>query len=125
MNSVGVGTRVLNFLVDTILILALSIAAFKVWEFYAFFWHIRYVPFYYFFFAFIFIYYFFFESIWARTPGKWLSMTKVVKRNGGKPSLLQIFIRSLLRATVVDWISFPFFEETLHDIFSKTAVVEA
>ncbi len=126
MKPVGIGTRVLNFLVDILLIFGLSYAAYSVWEFYAYYWHIIYFPFYYFFFAIIFLYYLFFESIFRRTPGKWLTFTKVVNNTGGKPSFPQIILRSLIRLLLlIDWLAFPFLnEKALHDYLSGTEVVE-
>ncbi|MGI8951124.1 MAG: RDD family protein [Chitinophagaceae bacterium] len=124
MINVGIGTRVLNFIVDTLLIFLLSFAAFKGWQFYSYYWGIIYFPFYYFFWSIIFIYYLFFESIFKRTPGKWLSFSKVVSKNGGKPSFIQIVLRSLIRLTIIDCFFIPFLDETLHDYVSKTKVVE-
>ena len=125
MNQVGIGTRVLNFVVDTLLVFALSFAVFKGWEFYAYYWHIVYIPFYYFFWGILFLYYLIFESLFKRSPAKWITLTRVVSKNGGRPSLGQIFIRSLIRLTLVDCFFIPFIGETLHDYLSRTAVVEA
>ena len=124
MIKVGIGTRVLNFLVDTLLIFLLSFLAYKGWTFYAFYYGILFFPFYYFFFAILFIYYLVFESIFGRTPGKWLSFSKVVSKNGGKSSFIQIFLRSIVRLTIIDCFFIPFLDKTLHDYVSKTEVVE-
>ncbi len=124
MIKVGIGTRVLNFIVDTLVIFGLSYAAYKTWSFYAYYWHIVYFPFYYFFWFTLFVYYSFFESIFARTPGKWLSLSKVVGSNGKKPSFLQVLLRSLVRLTVIDCFFIPFLDKTLHDYISRTEVVE-
>ncbi len=124
MNKPGIGTRVLNFLVDTALIFGLSFAAYKFWYFYVFYYGLLFLPFYVFFWAVMFIYYLFFESIFKRTPGKWITMSKVVNKKGGKPSFLQIVIRSLIRLTIIDCFFIPFFDDTLHDYVSKTTVVE-
>lgn len=125
MNKVGIGTRVLNFLVDTFFIFLLSYAAYKGWTFYAFYYGIIYFPFYFFFFGVLFLYYLVFESIFARTPGKWLTFSKVVNKNGGKSSFIQIFLRSIVRLTIIDCFFIPFLEKTLHDYVSKTEVVES
>ncbi len=124
MNKVGIGTRVLNFLIDTALIFGLSFAAYKGWSFYVFYYEWSYIPFYTFFWLILFIYYMFFESVFKRTPGKWLSMSRVVNKKGEKPSFIQIFIRSIVRLTIIDCFFIPLFDDTLHDYMSKTTVVE-
>jgi uncharacterized RDD family membrane protein YckC len=124
MIKVGIGTRVLNFLVDTFLLFWLAYAAYKVGYFYAFYYKAYYFPFYYYFFAMQFLYYFVFESMFLRTPGKWLTLSRVVTNGGKKPSLGQIFIRSLFRVLPIDCFFLPFLEKTLHDAVSKTEVVE-
>lgn len=124
MKKVGIGTRVANFLVDTLLIFGLSYLVSMVWAFYSQYYGLYYLPFYIIFYAVLFIYYLLFELIFKRTPGKWLTMTKVVNRQGMKASFIQIFLRSLLRLTIIDCFFYPFFENTLHDHLSKTEVVE-
>ena len=83
-------------------------------------------PFYYFFWLVMVSYYILFELIFSRTPGKWLTMTKVVNANGKRPALWQMLLRSILRLTLVfDFLLIPFTDKTLHDYATKTAVVEA
>lgn len=69
-------------------------------------------------------YYIFFESIWSRTPGKFIFGTVVVNEAGGTPSFGQILGRSLSR-----FIPFEFFscfgERPWHDSLPKTRVVLA
>lgn len=124
MNKVGIGTRVLNFLVDTFLLFWLAYATYKIGRFYAFFYGAYFFPFYYHFFTMIFLYYFTFESIFKRTPGKFLSLSKVVNKNGSRPGIGQIFIRSLTRIIIIDCFFIPFLDKPLHDALSKTEVVE-
>jgi uncharacterized RDD family membrane protein YckC len=124
MNKVGIGTRVLNFLLDTFIVFWLAYAAYKAGRFYAFFYGFPFFAYAYYFFATIFVYSFFFESVFQRTPAKWLSMTKVVNRSGGRPGILQVFIRSLVRVIPVDCFFIPFLDKPLHDALSKTEVVE-
>ena len=124
MRTVGVGTRTLNFIIDTLLIFLLSYAAYEGWAFYALYWHIIYFQYYIFFWAVMFVYYLFFESIFKRSPGKWVTATKVVNQKGGRPSFIQIFVRSLVRLTLIDCFFIPFIDKTLHDYLSKTEVVE-
>lgn len=125
MNKVGTGTRVLNFLADTAVIFLISYIAAKINQWYVMYYHFHYYHFSWFFFGILFFYYLFFESIFARTPGKWLSISKVVDQNGNKPTFNAILIRSLARLILIDMFFIPFLDKTLHDYFSKTEVVEA
>jgi uncharacterized RDD family membrane protein YckC len=72
----------------------------------------------------LFVYYLVLEGLFARTPGKWFSNTKVVNKKGRRPSFGSIFIRSLARLTVIDMFFIPFIDKTLHDYLSNTDVVE-
>lgn len=120
----GVGTRALNFFVDVIIVLLLSVAAFKTYKWYVFYYKMPYYNFGWFFFGCLFLYYFILESIFSKTPGKWVTQTKVVNQNGFKPSLIQFFVRSLTRIVIIDMLWIPFIDKTLHDYLSKTEVVE-
>ena len=124
MRKTGVGTRVINFIVDTFIIFWISYGISAWWDFHVMYWSYTSIPFYTFFFAMIFIYYTIFESIFRRTPGKWLSLSKVVNKYGGKPAFWQILIRSLIRITIIDCFFIPFLDKPLHDYLSKTEVVE-
>lgn len=127
MRIVGIGTRVLGFLVDSFMVCAITYGIDRGWDFYVFYYHIFYISLYSFLALVSFFYYLFFEAIWKRTPGKWLALTKVVNQQGAKPSFLQIFVRSLVRVLgviIVDIIFFTFIHKTLHDYFSRTEVVE-
>lgn len=125
MTDVGIGTRVINFLVDTILIFLLSYGLYKWWLFYVMYWQLKYFAFYQVFFATIVLYYTIFELIWSRTPGKWLSLSKVRNAAGGRPVWYQIILRSIVRLTIIDCFFIAFSNRTLHDSLSKTRVVEA
>jgi uncharacterized RDD family membrane protein YckC len=124
MKNVGIGTRALNFLIDTALIFLLTYTAFKIWNWYVLFWHFRFFNFWQFFAIILFVYYSLFEMISGRTPGKWLSFSKVVNRGGKKPGVLSILGRSLIRLTIIDMFFLPFLNKTLHDHLTKTEVVE-
>jgi uncharacterized RDD family membrane protein YckC len=123
MQTVGDGTRILNFLIDTLLIFLLAMIAFRTWNWYVFYWRFTPYNFGWFFFGSLFIYYTFFESIWQRTPGKWFSKSKVVNNAGKKPGILAIVLRSLARITLVDLFFSPFLGMPLHDYISKTRVI--
>ncbi len=125
MKRVGIGTRVLNFIIDTVLVFIIGFFAHKVNYFYAYYYHSLYLQFYIWFYIALVVYYTLFEALFKRTPGKWVSFSKVVKNKGGKPSFLQILIRSLVRLTIIDCFFIPFLDKTLHDYLSKTEVVEA
>jgi uncharacterized RDD family membrane protein YckC len=124
MKQVGIGTRALNFLVDTIIISVLAYAAFKTWNWYVMYWHYPFYNFGWFFFGILFVYYTLFELIAGRTPGKWMSFSKVIDRNGKRASAIQVFIRSIIRLTIIDMFFIPFLDKPLHDYLSKTEVVE-
>jgi len=124
MNQVGIGTRVINFLIDTAIISLISFIVNKVLLFYVVYWNFIYIDPLLIFALVLFIYYFIFESIWARTPGKWLSYSKVVDKKGLKPHFGKIFLRSIVRLTVIDCFFIPFLNKTLHDYVSSTEVVE-
>lgn len=125
LNCVGIGTRILNFLVDNIVILLLAYLFFKIHKWYVFYYKITYLNFGWFFFGTMFFFYLLFETIFAKTPGKWLTQTKVVNLSGNKPAFLTIAFRSFIRLTIIDMFFIPFLNKTLHDYLSKTNVVEA
>lgn len=125
MNKAGFGTRVLNFIIDTLIIFGIAYGLYNWWIFYVMYWEYTFIPFYVFFFGMIFIYYTFFEGIFKRSPGKWLSISKVVNKNGSGPNFLQILIRSAVRLTIIDCFFIPFLDKPLHDYLSRTEVVEA
>ena len=125
MKNVGDGTRILNFLVDAILVFFISFAVFKYWNFYVVNWHFKPINFWWFIGGVLFFYYSFFELIWARTPGKWVSSSKVVDQNGNKPSVIQVIGRSFIRLMIIDFFFNAFWGKPLHDKLTKTEVIEA
>lgn len=124
MRKTGVGTRVLNFLVDTILVFIISYLLYKWWLFYVRYWGKPFVDFYIFFYSTLFVYYFLMELLFTRTVGKLLTMTKVVTAEGKRPGIVAVFLRSILRLTLIDPFFIAFWEKPLHDKLSKTEVVE-
>lgn len=124
MKPVGDGTRALNFLIDTLIVFTIAFFVYKWWNFQVMNWGYHGHNFGWFFFGSLFIYYTIFETLFARTPAKWFTFTKVVNQKGGKPSIIQILIRSLTRLTLIDLFFLPFLGKTLHDQLSKTLVVE-
>lgn len=71
-------------------------------------------------------YYIFFESIWGRTPGKFITGTLVVGPDGQKPVFWRAVLRTLCRWIPFDALSFLFGGSNpvgWHDRFSGTAVL--
>jgi uncharacterized RDD family membrane protein YckC len=123
--TIGDGTRILHFLVDTILIALTAYLVYGWWNFHVMYWN--YTPYQYgvFFFATMWLYAFLFEFIFLRTPAKWLTGTKVVSEKGGRPNLFQFFIRATLRTTIVSMFGLAWNGQPLHDTFSKTKLIHA
>lgn len=71
------------------------------------------------------IYFILLESINGRTIGKYFTNTKVIGTNGNKPSFGNILIRTLVRLTTIEALSY-LSERPIgwHDSISKTEVVE-
>lgn len=124
MNAVGIGTRVINFLIDTLIIGLISFVLIKIWTFYVVYWGYTYISSVYIFSGTLVIYYIFFETIWGRTPGKWATYTRVADKKGLKPNFIKIFLRSIARLIIVDSFFIPLLNKTLHDYVSSTEVVE-
>lgn len=124
MNNVGIGTRILNFLIDTLIVFLISYAIYKGLKYYASLYRRPLVGFGSLFFMVLFGYYFICELLFAKTIGKLASFTKVVNHAGKRPNILQVLIRSLVRLTIIDMFFFPLWDKTLHDYLSKTNVVE-
>src|SRR5436305_9992409 len=97
MNRAGFGTRVLNFIIDTLLIFGIAYGVNNFWDIQVSYWHYPFIPFYAWFWITMFFYYTFFEAIFKRSPAKWISITKVVNKAGNRAALWQILVRSLIR----------------------------
>jgi uncharacterized RDD family membrane protein YckC len=67
-------------------------------------------------------YYLLFEYFLGKTPGKYLTKTRVVNYFGEKPTFKLLLIRSALRIMPYDHLSF-LFGQGLHDDLSKCLVV--
>jgi len=72
------------------------------------------------------LYYAVSESIWSKTPAKFITKTKVVMEDGKKPEYGTIFTRTLIRFVPFDAFSFLSFKRPMgwHDKWSKTIVVD-
>lgn len=124
MKRVGEGTRILNFLIDTLIIFLLTLAINKGWMFYVRYHGYPFINFGWLFFGTLFIYYTLFEGIFQRSPAKWFSYTIVVNQQGKRAAIWRILLRSLARVTVIDLFFIPLLGKPLHDWISGTDVVE-
>ena len=70
-----------------------------------------------------FVYYFIFELWFSRTPGKFQTQTIVVNKDGGKPNVIQLLTRNIVRfISIISGISDD--ERALHDAASNTFVIQ-
>ncbi|MEK8179924.1 RDD family protein [Flavobacterium buctense] len=69
-----------------------------------------------------FLYHFLFELAFSWTPGKFLTLTRVINEYGYKPSFKALLIRNACRFIPFDHLSFLFAEKGWHDAISKTTV---
>ena len=71
-----------------------------------------------------FFYYFIFETLWQRTPAKFITGTKVITYSGEKPSTMRILFRTLLRFVPFEQLSFGKAKvRGWHDKWSGTYVI--
>lgn len=123
LRSVGDGTRILNFLVDLLLVFLLAMLAYRTWNWYVFYWKYTHILFGWFLVGIAFLYYFLWEGLVGKTPGKYLTGTRVVNAQGGRPGFWALLARTLLRLSLVDAFLQPFVGMPLHDWASGTRVV--
>lgn len=71
----------------------------------------------------LFFYYFCFELLFAATPGKLITGTRVISRTGDKLDAGTVALRSVIRFVPFEPFSF-LFGEGWHDKWSKTSVVD-
>ena len=119
----GDGTRIFQFLVDTILIFILAYFLYQCYNFYVYYWRFYPIRFGAFFFMTMWVYVFLFELIFLRTPAKWITGTKVVSEKGGRPNIGQFFIRACIRTTIISFFGLAWNGKPLHDTLSKTKLV--
>ena len=125
-NTVGAGTRFLNFIIDlfiwSILVMIIGFIinlfvkptdklTYKIIGYILIFG--TYVA-----------YYSIMEIKFQKTVGKFLTKTKVVKMNGEKAENIDIIARSFYRLIPFDRLSFLFVKNGIHDFLSKTNVVK-
>lgn len=73
-----------------------------------------------------FFYFILFEGFFGRTPGKFITRTKVISSKTNKnPLFYQILLRTILRFIPLEWLSFLSDQPVgWHDSISKTKVVD-
>ncbi len=123
--TIGDGTRILHFLVDTISVSILAYLVYGWWNFYVMYWDFTPIRFGPFFFATMWVYIFLFEFIFLRTPAKWFTGTKVVNEKGGRPNIFQIFLRTTIHCTIISMFGLAWNGQPFHDTFSKTKLIYA
>ena len=68
-----------------------------------------------------YLYYFILELTIGQTIGKMITKTKVVNTNNKeKPNFTRIFTRTISRLIPIDFLSYLFSSNGIHDILSKT-----
>lgn len=68
-----------------------------------------------------YVYYFTFELTTGQTIGKMITKTRVVNTdNDIKPNFTRILIRTISRLIPIDFLSYLFFLNGIHDVLSKT-----
>ncbi|WP_046755837.1 RDD family protein [Kordia jejudonensis] len=114
MNKIDKSIRFVNFLIDLVVIVMITIVVTIVFGSLTgsekvLIWIVT------------FVYYFVLESLTKQTIGKMITNTKVVMKDGTKPSVIRIFMRSFLRIVPVDALSYLFGKNNgLHDLLSGT-----
>jgi uncharacterized RDD family membrane protein YckC len=119
-------TRLLHFLVDTVVVFLLAIflsivpGVFKTQYTIV---GVKLIAAILFFTSFM-IYYTLMEFKFQKTLGKYLTKTRVVIENGQNPGLKDILIRTICRFIPLDRLSFVFTTNGIHDYLSKTTVIK-
>ncbi len=75
------------------------------------------------FFVFYVLYHFIFEYLFGKTPGKFITKTKVIDVDGNKPDFKTLLVRNFSRLIPFDALSFLLSDRGWHDSISKTHVV--
>lgn len=122
-STIGDGTRILHFLVDTIIVFLLAYELHGWYNFYVMHWNFTPISFGPFFFAIMWVYLFLFELIFQRTPAKWITGTKVVNKKGGRPSIFQMMLRTSIHCTIVSMLGLAWNGQPFHDSFSNTKLM--
>jgi uncharacterized RDD family membrane protein YckC len=72
-----------------------------------------------------FLYYFLFESFILKTPGKWITKSKISNSSTLPiPFILAVFIRSIIRLLPLDILSYLFYPIGLHEKLSGLYTIQ-
>ncbi len=105
------GYRIINFFIDIIVISALTFIISDAFGFQIN--SIRFIVF--------FLYYLLFEYFLRQTVGKMITKTVVIDANNSNPGFWKVLLRTLLRFSALDAVSYMFgFEFGIHDVLSRT-----
>ena len=121
--TIGEGTRIMHFFLDTLFIFILSMIFYEWYNFHVIYWEYTPYRYGYFFFATTLVYTFLFELVFCQTPAKFITKTKVVSANGKRPNILQFLIRAIVRTSLVTMFGFAWNDKPFHDTFSFTKLV--
>ena len=125
-NIASSSIRFLNFIIDMIAIIILTILLAIISRFLiptVFVGLVDFIGYLQLFLSF-FLYYVFMELKYQKTLGKFATKTRVIMKNGQKPFLSDIITRTFFRLIPFDCISFLFTRNGLHDSLSYTAVIK-
>jgi uncharacterized RDD family membrane protein YckC len=123
MRTSDISLRVINFTIDTIVLMAIiSFINCGIYFIYPETSDVNSTAFDILYFATFFSYYFLFEALTGKTVGKLVTKTMVVNRNGSKPTLPSLIVRTLMRLIPFDGLTFILGSSGLHDLISKTTV---
>ena len=116
----GKTLRFINFLLDTIIYLIITLAFILVFKDRLPREDVKWISAFAYFF-----YYFLFELLLGRTPGKFITRTKVSSLADTRHKIfysVQIFGRTVMRFIPLDILSYLFSFRGLHDYISKTTI---
>lgn len=109
-------TRFYNFLIDLIIFYIFVIVFSKLTNIYFEEYKLKYLMI-----IFYYLYYLILENIYGQTIGKMITKTKVVNMdNGENPNFTRILIRTISRLIPIDFLSYLFTINGIHDILSNT-----
>ena len=113
MQKIDKGTRATNYFIDLFSIYVIWFLFILILQPSDFLFHLFYFI--------MFTYYLVFEATTGQTLGKIFTKTKVVLKDGSKPSFLKVFMRSFWRIIPLDSFSYLFGSEVgMHDLLSST-----
>jgi len=124
LNFVSSLTRLLNFLVDSLIIFLLAIILSIIPGIFKTNYTIPQVEFITCCLIFVsfMLYYVILEFKYQKTVGKYITKTKVVMGNGNIPTFRDILIRTIFRLIPLDRLSYVFTTNGFHDFLSNTTV---